>query len=1116
MGGEMSESNRAASRLQGLSPEQRAALEALLRRGGPTKHSPIPRLGRTEGVPLSSGQRRLWFLDQWHPGNPAYNLPAVVPLRQPVDMDALQRALDTVVQRHGSLRTQFRIAGEPVQDVLPAGRVEFRRVCTPFAQAPGARNLISSQIHEEIRRPFDLQRGPLFRAVLFTHDGDRALLVLTVHHIVADGWSMGLLYEEFGSVYHAFQQGHPIALGELPIQYTDFAAWQRERLDGEALQTHVEYWRRQLADAPTLDLPTTYPRSPSPTHRGSLHCFVIPAELRDALKLLGQSEQATLYMALLTGLIVLLHRYTRQEDIVVGSPVAGRNRPETEPLIGFFVNTLAIRLDARGKPSFREVLLRVRKTLLEALDHQEVPFERLVHELHLERDLSRNPLFQVTFQLFTGPSREVAAEAVPAESISIDKGTAIFDIAFNLWESTRGIEGRIEYSTDLFDEGYATRMAQHFLTLLASAVAKPDRCIESLEWLTPAEKNQILVSWNRTHVTRSDARCVHQLFAAQAHTHPERPAITCGKRMVTYGDLDRAANRIAHALRKLGVGLETPVAVCLPRSPELIAALLGVMNAGGVYVPIDAGYPLQRICALLSDCQAFVLIAQEPVSHEVSLHVAHILPVTGWEERSPGDSSLEIQPQVDSLAYILYTSGSTGTPKGVEIEHGALRNLVDWHCRAYQVVPADRATQLASISFDASLWEILPYLAAGACVCMVDDDTRLDPTRLLAWMAEERITISFLPTPLAETIVRMPLPSDLRMRFLLTGGDRLRHAPSGPLPFELVNHYGPTENTVVTTAGTVSPGTGAAPPIGRPISNNSLYILDENLQALAVGVPGEIYIGGSGLARGYRNRPAITAERFIPNPFDPNRKMRLYKTGDLARFGADGSVEFLGRSDRQAKVRGFRIEPGEIETALRACRGVTDALVVVREDRVRGNELCAYYVADSSIGPDELRERVSYRLPDYMVPASFQQVQSMPLTANFKVDERELSRRMPERVRRADTAPRNSVEKVLVGLWAEVLDIESVGVHDNFFTDCGGHSLLSVSLVSRVRDALQINVSVRSIFEAPTVRQLADRLLADPADGPRVETVAGLLLRFLDTLDEEANTTAARGEDSRL
>jgi amino acid adenylation domain-containing protein len=1060
-------------------------------------------------VPLSSGQQRLWFLDQWQSGNPAYNLPTIIPLPSPVEVLFVQRALDVMMHRHASLRTKFRMAGDvPVQDVMPLARAPFLCVNSGDFETPSE---LARKIRDEIRTSFDLQCGPLFRAVLFRREPE-SLLVLTVHHIVADGWSLGVLYQEFGALYKAACAGRRAAIEELPIQYTDFAAWQRRRLEGEAMREQVGYWRQRLAGAPTLELPTTYPRRPSPSYCGALHEFLLPAEIVIKLKLMAQREHATLYMVLLSVFIALLHRYTGQSDIVVGAPVAGRSRPETERLVGFFVNTLALRVNTSEKPSFQELLARVRKTLLEALDHQDVPFERLVQELQLDRDLSRNPLFQVTFQLFTGPGRETAAETSSGGPISIDKGTAVFDLAFNLWESPRGIEGRIEYSTDLFDEGFAGRMAQHYITMVQSVAHRQDESIDALELLTPEEKHQILVEWNQTRTEPANRLCAHEMFEHHALTHPERPAVTYQGRLVHYGALNLWADGIARHLRRLGIETSDAVGVCLPRSPELMAAMLGVMKAGGAYVPIDAALPAHRVSLTLRDCGARAAITCRSLEASVSGHTSRTLLIEDCEHRREASAASRSQP--GSLAYILYTSGSTGSPKGVEVEHGALSNLIDWHVRAYDVRPEDRATQMASISFDASIWEILPYLASGACVYIVDDDTRLDPVRLLECIKEKGINISFVPTPLAESLLQMELPPGLKLRTVLTGGDRLRHVPTRSLPFQFVNHYGPTENAVVATSAIMDARSAIPPAIGRPISNNFIYILDDNLQPVPIGVPGQICIGGKSLARGYRNRPQLTAETFVPNPFDRAGSTRLYKTGDRARFREDGEIEFLGRNDRQVKIRGFRIEPGEIEAALVAYPGIVEAHVGTLDDPIRGGQLCAYYVTNLPVIKQQLREHLTSHLPDYMVPSSFCEVQAIPLTPNFKVDEPGLRAHLQERVEKEDGEPRNTVETVLAGLWSEVLHIERIGVHEDFFTDCGGHSLLAVSLASRIREALQVDLTLRSLFEAPTIRQFADRLLEDPRDGARIQTVAALLLQFLETT--EAEEALARGEEAAL
>jgi amino acid adenylation domain-containing protein len=1066
-----------ARRILALSSEKREALNALLQRAG-ARAAAIPRRGRTQGVPLSFGQQRLWFLNEWEPGNPAYILPATFPLADPVDVDAVRRTLTEILRRQSALRTRFRMSDDgPVQDISPDATPEFWVVAAAEDELPRL-------LREEFRRPFDLARGPLFRAALFQSAG-ASVLVFVMHHIVADGWSVGLLSQEFNAIYTAYSRGLASPLPELPIEWIDYALWQRENLTDVVVREKLAYWKRQLAGAPVLAWPASRPRPPAPTYRGALEPFLIPAALRDRLQALSRVEGVTLYMLLLAAFNSLAHRYCGQDDVVIGAPIASRNRPETERLVGFFVNTLVLRTDLSGKPTFRECLARVRKVLVDALANQDVPFERLVQELTPDRDLSRNPFFQVTFQLFTGAQPGSPAGVAPA--IEVDKGASAFDLAFNLWESAHGVEGRIEYSTDLFDRECIARMAGHYMVLLEAIAAEPDCPISELPLLTEAEREDILIRWNATAVTTEDARPVHQLVEEQAAARPHAPAV--GE--MTYAELDRYANRVARYLRTRSSGPESVVAVCLDRSPELVAVLLGVLKAGAAYLPIDPATPQERIDFMVRDAGAALLVTRASLAE---------LP------DAPGESpAAAVVP--DTLAYIIYTSGSTGEPKGVEVPHRALRNLVDWHRRAHAVAQADRAMQVTSIGFDAAVWEIWPYLAAGAAIEIADDDTRAEPARLLEWLAERQITICFLPTPLAEAVLRLRLPAGLALRELLTGGDRLRSHPTAAVPFRFSNHYGPTENGVVATFAFLDPREDGSPTIGRPIDNNRVYILDRHMQPVPVGVPGEIWIGGASLARGYRNRPDLTAARFVRNPFDCAGSGRLYRTGDLARFRLNGNIEFLGRTDRQIKIRGFRIEPAEIEAALARCPGIREAFVTERDSR-----LVAYWVRDPRHAASDLRAQLAARLPDYMLPAALVELETLPVTAHGKIDERALP--APERTAAPDpdAQPRNAVEEVLAGIWAEVLQVETVGTCDDFFADLGGHSLLSVLLVSRIREALDIDLPLRALFECPTVRGLADRLLADPAQAGCVSKVAELLLRFVEMPDHELEAFAA-GKD---
>ncbi|MGH9396142.1 MAG: amino acid adenylation domain-containing protein [Terriglobia bacterium] len=1102
-----------ADRVLALPEQKREALKNLLPGAASSRLPVIHPRHQTQNVPLSFGQERLWFRDQWEPGCPAYNMPTAVRLDGPVDVGAVERALAEILRRHEALRTKFRMcAGNPVQDVSPETSPEFRVITV---SAPGHQRMaeLARLAREETVRPFNLSQGPLFRATLFLLDEAESVLLMVMHHIAGDGWSVGVLSHEFVTIYNAHRRKLPSPLPELPIQYTDFALWQRESLNDDYLGDQLAYWEKQLADAPPLELPFSRPRPPASTHRGAQQRLAVPADLRTRLQMLSRSEGVTMNMTLLAAFKVLLHRYSGQDDIVVGGPVAGRSRPETERLIGFFVNTLVMRTDLSGEPAFRECLHRVRKVVLEALMNQEAPFERLVKALNPDRDLSRNPLFQVTFQLFTGTQSGQYTEP-PALDLSVMGGrqTSVFDLAFNLWESSQGVDGCIEYSTDVFDGEYIARMAEHFLVLLGSIVANPDGRIGDLPLLTRPEREEIVLSWNDTHSPDRDRRSIQEMIEAHALLSPDRCAVMGGCEALTYEELNRRANRIAHHLRTLGVRAETVVAVCLNPSPDLLAVLLGILKAGGAYVPIDPSYPPERIGFMERDVGAIVLVTRESLRRTLPATKARVVCIDHVPDTPDGNPAVETTP--DTLAYIIYTSGSTGVPKGVEVEHRALRNLIDWHRRAHNVTSLDRATQIASISFDAAVWEIWPYLASGATICIADEDTRSDPQRILAWLVEQRITICFLPTPLAEAMLRLPLPSGLALRELLTGGDRLHYWPDAALPFRFSNHYGPTENAVVTTFAFIEADDrgGGNPPIGRPISNNQLYILDKNLNPVPVGIPGEIYIGGDSLARGYHNRPDLTAERFVSNPFDKKDATRLYKSGDVARFRPDGNVEFLGRNDGQVKIRGFRVERGEIEAVLSDCPGICEAVVIAREDAPGGKQLVAYYVRRPHEECPDLRQYLKNRLPGYMIPSTFVELDFVPVTVNGKIDTRGLPK--PEAIpkHKRDGTPRNAVEKVLAGLWAEVLQLDSVGIHDDFFVDHGGHSLLSISLVSRIREALQVEVPLRAIFEAPTVRGLAERLLADAAEAPRILAVAELFLHVLRMPASEIEGFLGRGE----
>jgi amino acid adenylation domain-containing protein len=915
--------------------------------------------------PVSFAQQRLWFLDELSPGNPFYNVTTAVRLRFELSVAALVDALTEIVRRHEVLRSTFAAPdGTPVQLVGPPGPVELP--VRDLRGHPAPEEQANRLVAEAARRPFDLREGPLLRAELLRLGNTDWVLLLVVHHIVFDGWSGSVLFGELRALYGVFVQGRPSHLPELPLQYGDYAVWQRETLE-DRLAPQLEYWRRDLSGLPTLELPLDRPRPAVQAHTGGSLMFTVPAAVTAALRALAREESATLFMALLAAYAVLLGRYARQEDVVVGSPVAGRDRAELEGLIGLFVNTVVLRCNVSGEPTFRELIGRVRRTCLGAFAHQEVPFERLVEELQPERDLSRNPLFQVTFQLFNAPGRggEVTGSDVAATrgaertysggALEVRSGTSLFDLRLDLTETAEGLQGRIEYADDLFDHGTIKRLAGHYRGLLSALAADADVPVTTIDFRTAAER-RALEAINGRDAPLPDDVTIHELVAQQARGRPDAIALEHGDQRLTYAELDSRANRIAHLLGDLAP--ETLVGVCLERSVDLVVALLGVLKAGGAYVPLDPAYPAARLAFMVEDSQCPVVLTHEAVRARLPTTSARLVSLDGDEallyaqrDDDPGERAT-----ASGLAYVIYTSGSTGRPKGVMIEHRGVLNLCAWHQRAYRVTPADRATQVAGLSFDATVWELWPYLTAGASVVIADEDTRSSPPLLMRWLADRGATLSFVPTPVAELLLVEPLPRNLDLRALLTGGDVLHSGAPPGAPFALVNHYGPTECSVVATAGRVPLASelgGRLPSIGSPIANTRVWVVDAYGRPAPVGVPGELVIGGAGLARGYWRRPELTAERFVTG-FVAEVHERVYRTGDLVRWRADGTLEFIGRIDEQVKVRGFRIELGEIESAIVADPGVREVAVEARGDGAE-RQLVAYVVPDPD-APDEGRE----------------------------------------------------------------------------------------------------------------------------------------------------------------
>ena len=915
----------------------------------PSHHNfrPLVPISRSGNLPLSFAQQRLWFLDRLIPNNPFYNIPLALNLTGSIDLVALEQTFNEIVRRHEALRTTIVIqSGQPVQVIHPTLTITLP-VIDLQQLPPDEREIRARQItNQAARQPFNLATDPLLRVKLLRLEETRSILLLTLHHIVADGWSLGILMQEIAALYPAFASNRPSPLLELPIQYADFAYWQRQCLQSEFLATQLNYWQQQLDSISSLNLPTDRPRLAAQTYQGARRPLQLSPSLSAALLALSQHSGVTLFITLLAAFQVLLYRYTHQEDIAIGSPIANRNRSEVEGLIGFFVNSLVVRTDLSENPTFREVLKRVKDVALGAYAHQDLPFEKLVEELHPERNLNQNPLFQVVFALQNAPMTALELPDLILNPLSFETETTRFDLELHLWEpntqnglwsdSSDGISGFVIYSTDLFDKATIARMLEHFQTLLAGIVAHPECQIAQLPLLSKSELDTVLVEWNDTQVDYPQDKCIDRLFESIARHYPDAIALGSEDEQLTYNELNIRSNKLAHYLRKVGVKSEVLVGLCVERSCDLVVGMLGILKAGGAYLPIDPTYPAERINLTIADAKLSVLLTSECWLDRVESHNLQAICIDkDWKniDREP-EFNLARQVGLNNLAYVIYTSGSTGTPKGVEIEHRGLLNLVFWHQHTFAVSQIDRATQITGVSFDACGWEIWPYLCAGASIYFVPNRIRQIPDLLRDWLIAKAITISFLPTPLAEKILLLDFPKNAALRILLTGGDKLNNYPPADLPFQLFNNYGPTENTVVTTSGLISVADrdNLSPAIGRAIANTRAYILDRYLQPVPIGVSGELYISGDGLARGYLNRPELTTECFIDHTFNDRLTVRLYKTGDLVRYRMDGNIEFLGRIDECVKIRGYRIELGEIEALLNQHPAVQQIVVLVHEN----------------------------------------------------------------------------------------------------------------------------------------------------------------------------------------
>ncbi|HLG60395.1 MAG TPA: amino acid adenylation domain-containing protein [Ktedonosporobacter sp.] len=1047
-----------------------------------------------EHLTLSFAQERLWLLDQLISEPALYNTSFVIRMQGLLNRPMLEKSLNEIMRRHEILRTTITVyEGQPRQantisspGALPV--IDLRGIAGHVLQQQ-----VQQLIKEESGRPFNLTKGALVRVTLLQVATHESLLLLTLHHIISDNQSIHIFFQELGQLYRSYVAGEVALLPALPIQYTDYALWQKRRLQGKVLENLLAYWKRQLAQFPeALILHTDYPRPAAPTFRGATYTFTLPNALTQALKEISVQEQVTLFMTLLAAFQVLLHRYTGQDEFVIGSPVANRALPDTDRLIGLFVNTLVLRANLTGNPTFRDLLRRVRETTLNAYIHQDLPFERLVEALQPKRFLDHNPLFQIMFTLEAALPEKIELPALEMYLHEQSNGTAKFDLTLEFFESSKGLSGRIEYNTDLFKTGTIAQLSGHLQMLLRDIVAHPERRLSDLQLLTPAERQPL--TGNRQQQHYSQQQPIHQLFEEQVRQTPLALAVKDENGQLSYQELNKKANQLAHYLQKLGVGPEVPVGLYLHQSREAIVGQLGILKAGGTYIPLDRSSPKERLLFMLKDAGIAVVLTLRCWTEELPAKQLKVICLdSDWRTILQEDEDNPTSGVASTnLAYVIYTSGTTGRPKGVQIEHGSLCNLVAWHREAFALSQLDRATQIANLAFDASLWEIWPYLGAGASIHIPNEETRMTPDLLQQWLLSEAITISFLPTPLAEKMIELEWPRQCALRALLTGGDRLRHYPPSALPFTLINNYGPTEGTVVATStAVISQQQYRFPSIGTPITGTRIYILDRYLNPVPAGVPGHLYLGGAGIARGYLKQPALTAEKFIPDPFVrtfPDQSgsdgvsepgARLYKTGDLARYLDSGEIEFIRRVDQQVKLRGFRIELGEIEAALKSHPLVENAIVYMQESDLEEHYLVAYLILAQGqpLASGHLQQYLSDHIPAYMIPHAFVFLEKFPLTANGKVDYKSLP--LPEELSARPVssciAPRNHLEVTLMDIWCQVLGMKQVGIYDNFF-EIGGHSLKATQVISRLRKSLGIELSLRRFFETPTIASLAARI----------------------------------------
>jgi amino acid adenylation domain-containing protein len=1046
---------------------------------------PVP---RTENLPLSFAQQRLWFLAQLEPESPFYNEFTALKLSGQLNISILKQSLAEIIRRHEPLRTTFsnNSTGNPVQIINPVGEIVLSIIdlqqLNPTIQEQEIKKLASI----EAQKVFNLEQDLLVRVTLLKLNPSEHIILFTTHHIVTDGWSTGILVKEIASLYQAFLAGKPSPLTELSIQYADYAVWQRNYLQGEILSTQLNYWQQQLQNLPRLDLPTDYSRPAKTTYQGASYSFELSPVLTTAIKTLAQQEGVTLFMILLAAFQVLLSRYTEQEDIVVGTPIANRNKAEIEGLIGFFVNTLVLRTNLEDNPSFKELLQRVREVTLAAYTNQDIPFEQLVEELKVERHLNRNPLFDVMFTMETNEGEELELPGLTLNYLEAETETSIFDLLVSIGETKTGLTGAIRYSTELFKQSTIEGMVAHFQVLLEAITANPRERLSQLPLLTESEQQQLLIEWNNTKVEYPQDKCLHHLFEEQVAKTPDAVAVVFDREQLTYRELNTRANQLAYYLRSLGVKPEVKVGICLERSLEMVIGLFAILKAGGAYVPLDPAYPQERLAYMLKDSQPRVLLTQQDLLASLPTNKAQIICLdTDWQlitKQNTANPASNIT--IDNLAYLIYTSGSTGKPKGAMNNHRGIVNRLLWMQDTYQLNSTDSVLQKTPFSFDVSVWEFFWTLITGARLVIAQPEGHRDPQYLINLISQQQITtVHFVPSMLQVFLEVESVEQCQSIKRVIASGEalpfQLQQRFFKRLDAQLYNLYGPTEAAIDVTFWQCQKDNlnASTVPIGHPIANIQIYLLDRYFNPVPVGVTGELYLGGVGVGRGYLNRPDLTAKKFIPNPFHSEVGERLYRTGDLARYLPNGEIEYIGRIDNQIKLRGFRIELGEIEAIMLQHQSVREAVVVIRQDLADSQSLVAYIVPKNKelLTISQLREFLESRLPNYMLPAALVTLAALPLTPNGKVDRNSLPIPNLARIETELTLPRNSTETIVATIYAEILKQEKIGINDNFF-ELGGHSLLATQVISRLREAFEIEFPLRILFEKPTVVSLAGHI----------------------------------------